>query len=158
MEKVPRQSPYGHCIFCEDIRQEVDGKQTYVGVINGPELYVLGLLPTSIGKFSVYIHFAQRPADITENAKIQILFPGDEEGKASGEINIDLLTLVRELPPVPSDVDDPFMGFHTSVVFNPVNIISEGHIRVRAVIGSKHYSLGSLRVIARPAVTKEAAN
>jgi hypothetical protein len=43
MEFEKAASPTGFCVFCEDIRQEINGKQCYIGVFVGNELKVLGV-------------------------------------------------------------------------------------------------------------------
>lgn len=47
-------SPYGIATFCDDVRHEVDGKMTYVGVC-GPELIVGVTAPINLPKFVVII-------------------------------------------------------------------------------------------------------
>jgi hypothetical protein len=150
-------SPHGFCIFCEDIRQEINGKQTYVGVIVGNDLHVFGVLPAVIGKFSINVAYRQRYTDGREPVAIEVHMPGDDEDKPTARIDVSLEDLAAKLPPPPTDIDDPFMGAAMGFEFNPLEIKQEGRIVVSAVKAGKRYRLGGLRIQSRPPQAKEAA-
>ena len=161
-------TPHGYCVFCEDIRQELNGKQTYVGVFVGSDLNILGALPAAIGKFSINATYRQRQADGLEPVMLEVHMPGDDDDKPTAQTEISFEELVQALPPPPADVDDPIIGMAMGFEFNPLEIKQEGRITVSAVKAGKRYRLGSLRVLSRPPVpvdphqaapeTKEAAN
>ena len=157
-ETISKASPHGHCIFCEDIRQEVSGKETYVGVFPGAEMFVFGELPSNIGKFTIKVFYFERPSDPKVPLTIEVTMPGDEE--ASAKIDIDLLKATEALPPPPPELEDAFMGLQFSFVFSPLEIKKEGPIRVRAVKEGKSFKLGSLSVKRHPVEPQqeEAAN
>jgi hypothetical protein len=148
-------TPYGWCIFCEDIRREISGKQTFVGVIGSSDLNVLGTLPTGIGKFSVHAVFRQRLADGLDPVQIEIHMPGDDEDKPSAGAELSVEQIAGNLPPPAPDVDDPIMGVAMAFEFNPLQINQEGRIQVSAVKAGKRYRLGSLRVVSRPPPSPE---
>lgn len=163
MEKIPSQSPHGYCVFCEDIRQEVNGKFTYVGVFSGSEMNVLGAMPTNIGKFSISLYFAQRAREITGMVMLHVLLPGDDDDKPSAQMEVNMPELLKSMPPPPESLDDPFVSFRTAFTFNPLFLNRDGHIKVRAVLADAYISLGAIKVISRPPVAanpdkKEAAN
>jgi len=160
-------TPYGYCVFCEDVRHETNGKQTYVGVIVGYDLNILGTLPAAIGKFSITATYRQRQVDGLEPVTLEVHMPGDDDDKPTAQAQISFEELVRGLPPPPADVDDPIIGISMGFEFNPLEIKQEGRINVSAVKAGKRYRIGSLRVLSRPTVTvrpgpspeaKEAAN
>jgi len=152
-------SPSGSCIFCEDIRQEINSKQSYIGVFVGNELKVLGVLPASIGKFSIQATFRQRVTDGFEPVTLEVHLPGDDDDKPSARIDAPFEDLSAQLPPTPADVDDPFFQIVMGFQFNPLTITQEGRITVSAIKAGKRYRIGSLRVFSEPpAETKEAAN
>lgn len=159
IEAVPKASPHGHCIFCEDIRQEINGKETYVGVFPGSEMFVFGAMPTNIGKLMIKVFYAQRATDPKVPVTIEVTMPGDDE--ASATIEIDFSTATEALPPPPTHLDDAFIALQATFIFNPLEVKKEGTIRVRAVRDGKCYKLGSLTVKPHPDMEpqqKEAAN
>jgi hypothetical protein len=151
-ERTP--SPRGYCTFCEDIRQEISGKQTFVGVIPGSELTILGPLPAVVGKFCISVMFRQRFSDSLEMVSIEVHLPGDDDDKPSMKAEFSLEEAVAKMPP-PSDIDDPFIGIGMKFEFHPLELKSEGRIQVSAVKGGKRYRIGSLKVISRPPAPKE---
>ena len=156
-------TPFGYCTFCEDIRQEVNGKHTYIGVVPGPDLIILGALPSGIGKFSIFVTFRQRESDGLDPVALQVHMPGDDDDKPTAKMDISIQELVEKLPPPAPDIDDPIIGVGLGFEFNPLQIKQEGRIEVSALKAGKRYRLGSLRIISRPppsptAEMKEAAN
>ncbi len=149
-EIVPRPSPHGHCIFCEDIRFEVNAKETYVGVFGSGELFILGRqLPTNIGKFAIKTYYCQRRTDVVAPLAIEILMPGDSDDGPSARVDIDLQEVLENLPEA-TDIEDPFLTIQSVFIFNPLEIKTEGLITVRAVRDGKSYRLGRLRVKVNP--------
>jgi hypothetical protein len=120
MEFEKASSPNGFCIFCEDVRQEVNGKQSFIGVFVGNELNVLGILPTSIGKFSIIATFRQRRTDGLDPITFEVHVPGDDPDKPSARIEGQTENLVAKLPPPPADNDDPFISIAVGFQFNPL--------------------------------------
>lgn len=162
MEFEKTASPYGYCTFCEDIRQEMNGKQTYVGVVVGTDLNIQGVLPAGIGKFSIFATFRQRLTDGLGPVVFEVHMPGDEDDKPSARMEFSITDIIANLPAVAPDIDDPFLGIGLGFEFNPLLIKQEGRIQVSAFKAGKRYKLGSLRVISRPPAPlkekKEAAN
>jgi hypothetical protein len=155
MEFEKAASPTGFCIFCEDIRLEVNGKQSYIGVFVGNELVVQGALPAPIGKFCIQATFRQRPTDGLEPITFEVHLPGDDPDKPSARIDAQI---EDSLPPPPADVDDPFLQIVVGMQFNPLGIAQEGKIEVSALKAGKRYRIGTLRVKSQPPAQQEAAN
>ena len=159
-------TPYGFCVFCEDVRHEINGKQTHVGVILGNDLNILGVLPAAIGKFSISATYRQRQVDGLDPVTLEIHMPGDDDDKPSAQMELSIEEVVARLPPPAPDVDDPIIGLSLGFEFNPLEIKQEGRITVSAIKAGKRYRLGSLRVVSSPLTvqpqappeTKEAAN
>jgi hypothetical protein len=150
----------GHTIFCDDIRNEVGNKFTFVGVYPA-HMFVHSDLPATLPKFAFSITLLQRKAvAITKNLKLRIYLPGAEEsGPPSIEAPLpdDVLAtagasgdnaeeLVAEDGPKPA-----FMAMNFHFVFAPLIISQEGSIRVRALLADNLVKLGSLTVKRAPA-------
>ncbi len=128
MNDAPRleDSPdfFGHSIFCDDIRQEIDGKVTYVGAYTGNVMLVRAPLPIALPKFCIGIAFAQRRKLFTPDIGIRIFIPGDSDEKASIEAQF---TGPFELP---EGGDDTYVRMTANTVFSPFPITQPGAIKV----------------------------
>lgn len=159
MEFERPEKSFGYCIFCEDIRQEVYNKVTFVGVFNGPELNVLGTLPANIGKFCIHAVFKQRVNEGIEPLTFEVHAPGDDDDKPTARIEAPSDQILAGLPPPPTDNDDPFLQISTGIIFNPLELRQEGILRVSVLKGGKRYKIGTLRVNAPgPGPAPEAAH
>src|SRR4030095_11746465 len=68
----------GHTIFCDDIRQEVGGKFSYIGVYSG-QMIIHGTCPVTLPKLCLAITFTQRREIFVANIGIQIFLPGEAD-------------------------------------------------------------------------------
>jgi len=152
-------TPYGYCLFCEDIRHEINGKQSFVGTFVDGEMTVLGAIPAAIGKFCIHVTYWQRFADGLEPVLIEVHMPGDEDDKPTARTEINVEQNFAILPPAPPEVDDPIFGVNFGFEFNPLEVKREGRVLVSAVKAGKRYRLGSLKISAPGSTdTKEASN
>jgi hypothetical protein len=147
--------PFGFTVFCDDIRPEVGGKTSYMGVYQGglnvPEF------PATLPKFGIVVTVYEPHEMVlkrTWNISLKILASWQDE---------PLLT--AEIPPVPEEAvrahmkpesyDEPdvprLMIAHMGFVLSPLALQKPGRIKVRA-----HYTddniikLGSLKVEQTP--------
>jgi hypothetical protein len=82
MTVLPIPEIYGYTIFCDDIRQEVGGKISFVGVYSGT-MFVHGEFPVTLPKFAFGISLMQRREILEPNIQVQIFLPGDPEDSPS---------------------------------------------------------------------------
>jgi hypothetical protein len=145
MKKLPIPEKYGYTVFCDDIRNEVDGKTTHIGIYNGTMIFAAPF-PVQIPKFGISITLALLPEDNADYS-FQVYLPGDEEGVPS--IAFDAPgEAARKDTPIPEMVgDDPRFALKVSGVFSPLLLTKEGFIEVRAVKGDEYLRVGRLRVI-----------
>jgi hypothetical protein len=154
METISPSDFYGYSIFCDDIRQEANGKVTFVGVYTR-HMVVHGQFPVLLPKLGVWIQYNQRPEHITKPIRFAIFLPTDAEDSPS---------IVMEVPPeqteeaiaksgylakdfsLVDDKDPVFVGLGTQTVFSPFVIPSPGLIKVRAIRDDKLVRLGGLAV------------
>jgi len=160
MEFEKPESSFGYCIFCEDIRQEVNNKLTFVGVYFGAELNVLGVLPAGIGKFCIQAMFKQRVADGLATLTFEVHMPGDDDDKPSARQVALAEQISAGLPTPPSDIEDPFFLIGMAIQVIPLEIQQEGKIQVSVVRNDKRYRLGQLKVrsLPPPSQNQEAVN
>lgn len=137
--------PHGFTIFCEDLREEVSGQTTYVGVY-GDAMFVDGPLPITLTKLSMAIHLFDEPQEGLKNITIKIAQPGEDFDSAWSfdlEANLSLM----ELP----DIGDMPVRPRAHVVVKvggsaPPPITQYGRIRVAALWDGNFIPLGSLAI------------
>jgi len=136
--------PGGYVIFCDDIRHELNGKETFVGTYKSV-MFINGTLPTTLPKLCMVIVYREEP-DSLEPSTVKVFMPGDDDDTPSA---IFELSPQADMIPPPSD---EFMMRETHFMFEvPCVIIKEeGRIRVRAYRGDDEIRLGSMAVSLNP--------
>lgn len=137
--------PHGTTIFCDDIRDEVGGKKTYVGVYLH-DLVISGPLPALIPSFGFVISYLEPVNFPKKDISIKVFVP-DADGK-------DSVLLDAQIPEGRPDVNDKLSDgspieyrVHLGCFkVSPLIIASEGRIKVRAYSDGKEIKLGTLGV------------
>lgn len=148
---------YGYSLFCDDVRDEVSGKVTYVGVYRS-QMYIHGEFPAMLSKLAIVVTLFELMDDAAAappKLTLQIHLPGEAGDAPFFEQELDLLEIRRKLEeirrPPPADADgDRFAMANYNCLFSPVMIKQPGMIRVRAIYGDKTLRLGSLEVLPVP--------
>lgn len=140
-------SPFGSSIFCDDIRHEIGGKRTYVGVYQN-SMIVNGGFPATLTKFCIAIDFKTRPSDPDVPLTLRVSFPGDDPDKptVNERVNIEEVRAEMAKIPIPPHFDDPIIPLTFEFNFAPLVIREPGLIRVRALAGETEIKLGSIEV------------
>src|SRR5271155_5738881 len=82
MNLVDPPDVYGSTVFCEDIRREISGAQSYIGVVTG-RIFVQGTFPITLPKFAFAIAIMQSRRIFQPSVGIRIFLPGDGDENAS---------------------------------------------------------------------------
>jgi hypothetical protein len=161
MDTISPPDFYGHSIFCDDIRQEMNGKVTFVGAYTD-HMVVHGAFPCLLPKFGVWIQYNQRPSLVIKPIQFAIFLPTDSDDKPSILLQIpDEQTdqaiaksgyLAKDLA-LSEDKNPVYVGLGSHTTFSPFIIPSPGLIKVRAIRNDKLVRLGSLAVYAAPGPT-----
>ncbi len=142
MTEIHWPTPYGYTDFCDDIRQEIAGKITLVGLYAG-EMKIFGTLPLNVSKLALAIHYFEKPGEGNDPLELRILLPGDADDAPTQRIEIP----PRDHQPKPTKGgDDPRIGLHMMAVFSPLQVTQFGQIRVRMKKGDDIVRLGTLLV------------
>ena len=149
MSVVTWPSPYGYTIFCDDIRREIGGKNTYVGVYNA-ELIVQSSPPIIIARLALAITYHEKVDEDSKPVEIRVYFPGDADHNP--RFSAMLPEDFRKTVPVLDDTaqTDAMVSVTSYLNLSPVELNAEGIIRVRAYRGDDEIRLGSLRVKFNP--------
>lgn len=144
---------FGSTIFCDDIRQEADGKVTLVGSY-GNVMVVHGTFPVTLPKFGFHILFGQKRAVFDAKIGIRIFMPGDADDAPS--IVADMTELAAGAaaanaaqfkPPLPTPPGETsVISLTANVLVSPLVIASPGYIRVRIARQGNLVRIGTLSV------------
>jgi hypothetical protein len=139
--------PSGHTAFCDDVRQEVSGKQTLVGVY-GPIMFV-SEIPTTLPQIFCVITYREAP-DVFGEVAIRVIHEVGDEETVMTEINLDIAK--DDLPPPPPETAEPFLMREAKFVvpISPFNVKGPGHLKVRAFRGDVEIRLGALKILQAP--------
>jgi hypothetical protein len=140
----------GYCLFCDDIRQEVGGKLSYMGVYHGV-LQAHGSFPLTLPKFGIVTTYVERFDALTEeekarNISIKILVPNENGGeKLLFESEIPAATLRGENADN-AQSELKIFRMEIPVLMAPLTIDAPGKIKVRLYLGNLELKIGSLEV------------
>ncbi|WP_295491461.1 hypothetical protein [Sphingorhabdus sp. EL138] len=139
--------PGGYVIFCDDVRKEIGGKVTIVGVYGG-ELTAYGEAPLSLPQLYAVVSFRNKPNDDSYSLKVVVsMFGSDGEAKVLSSFDYDVPACQRDLLPAPIDEHSMvFIELSHIVRMSPLIITEPCMITVRAYLGDDEVRLGSLKV------------
>ena len=148
MKSIAQESPFGSTIFCDDIRHELGGKVSYIGIYSG-SINFNQPLPITLAKFGFAIRYSERPGESTEDVTIGIYFPGDPKDAPSMKIDLPIQEMRSKSPD--SKLLEAAQDLVITIIFHFVmenlSLKEEGHIKVRAYRGDLEVRLGTLTVI-----------
>jgi hypothetical protein len=153
-------TPYGYTIFCDDIRQEVEGKLTIVGAY-GHQMIIYDNLPFILPKFGLLVNYFERPSESEESVDILVYLPGDVEPSVVQRVEMEALRKAAgDSPMVPEkfrgpDSFDPLLPVRVVILMSPLHLTAEGPIRVRARRGTETYRMGTLLVTSKASMDAE---
>jgi hypothetical protein len=132
--------PSGFTVFCDDLRQEINSKITFVGTY-GDTMLVNGLLPAILPTFAMMIVYREEPESL-EPVEIKIFMPGHDYDSPAQTFQID-----PQADLIPPDTGEFLMREARFYWRVPGLVIEqEGQIRVRAFRGDQEIRLGALQV------------
>jgi hypothetical protein len=151
--------PSGHVTFCDDIRNEVSGKMTLVGVYQG-QLMVNGDLPAIIPQICALITLRIASPSKPLRPIIKIFRSDQGEPLFSFEPEIPASPNEHSIAPM-SDADPDRINFLQIGITAQIQgfAISEPcALKVRAFIGDDEIRLGTLQILVGPQLSAGAAS
>jgi hypothetical protein len=157
MSNSGRCQPWGTTIFCEDIRAEIGGKITLVGIYLD-ELTSQSPFPVVLPKFAFWINYFEVPGSMSGDGKLYISLPGDSKPSIESDIPMEQH---RAQGGNNVDADDPEVGIRIRllmpIVIAPLVLKQPGRILVRLHFGERVIRLGALPIKGPPTVGNEGA-
>lgn len=149
----------GTTIFCDDIREEVSGKSTLVGVYKGVMLLHTRELPVTLPKLCFFIIYPEPPDPSYDKLELKIFAPGEKEPVCTADVAMNKARLAVPLPMPEIGGDPNFHQLSLAIILSPFKISEFGRINVRAYRDEEELKLGSLLVepLAVPPEADEAA-
>lgn len=137
--------PEGHTIFCDDIRYELSGKRSLIGVYDN--VLVVDQIPGSIMQVFCSMSFRNR-VDSNDHCIFRVFLEVFDTGE-------DILLAENECLFEPFDDDHDYLPIEDAFQFqeirwdariSPLNVPSRSRLKARVYIGDNEYRLGSLMI------------
>lgn len=141
-------SPDGYTLFCDDIRHEVTGKTTLVGIYNS-QLIVTGNLPIVLPKLCASITIRLNPPPHHLKPVIKVFRTDQDEPIFVCEVDIPAVH-PNKIPRVTDHLEPDavtFMQFSVNAQFESFQIERPCALKVRVFIGEDEIRLGALQII-----------
>jgi hypothetical protein len=143
--------PSGHVTFCDDIRHEVTGKMTFVGVYNG-QMIIGSELPAMIPQICANIELKLERNTEPFNVKIEVQKSDNSEPLFSFEADFDPAQADAVIPLPLEDESDAFryVKLGINAPMQGIVITEPCTLKVRAYIRGDEIRLGALQVFVAP--------
>jgi hypothetical protein len=144
-------SRFGYSIFCDDIRNEVGGKLSFIGCYNAV-MFVSSTFPLVLPKFCAHMTVLTDAGQPFLSVVARCYMPGETEPVIEEKIDtpdpagqLELAAKAERHPKEPQ-----YIAVSASLILSPACIEVPGLIRIRAVVdgGPDEMKLGSLRIVA----------
>lgn len=132
--------PYGISFFCEDIRHEVGGKVSYMGIF-GQDMEIEGSKPAVLPRFTIAVHLHIPVSYAPTNLRVVVLMVANSGTK-------ELMALEGPLEataPHPAG-DDHYIVANIHLNAIPFQVDEDCVLRVRAYCRDEEVKLGSFNI------------
>jgi hypothetical protein len=148
------QPPYGMAIFADDLRDEMHGKSSLMGIY-GPTMYLPAntTFPVLLPKFAISMHWFEPVANYPDNIEFRIYLPGDEAGKPTAKYATNALhdQLKNAAFPEADEDGQVLMMLSPNVILSPVQLNQVGRVRVKVFRDGEEWPIGNLFIeLAKP--------
>lgn len=141
-------SPSGYTLFCDDIRHEVTGKTTLVGMYNS-QLIVTGNLPVVLPKLCASITIRLNPPLNHLKPVIKVFRTDQDEPIFVCEVDIPAVS-TENIPRATDHLESDaltVMQFSVNAQFESFEIERPCALKVRVFIGDDELRLGALQIV-----------
>lgn len=137
--------PTGHVVFCDDIREEVGGKLTYVGVYKN-SLFISAVAPVTLPQLCAAISLRVGPSEKPLTVTIRVLRSDSDEALYEVKAEIEELIAPSQPSPFSDENTVPFFELFFPVRMQSLVIKQDCAIKVRAYINDDEVRLGAILV------------
>jgi hypothetical protein len=140
---ITPKTPYGYTIFCDDLRQEANGKLIYIGVYMN-EMIIFGAAPMLLPTFVAATTYRERPGESDAPVKIKMFVPGSDAAAAELDLPVASMRSTQFAPE--TEGEDRMYSVLIPIRSSPIVLRQEGLIKIRAYRGDHEIRLGALLV------------
>jgi hypothetical protein len=151
MITVDTPDAWGYTLFCDDVREEVRDKLTYLGTYTGRIAH--NKFPFVLPKIVLGIVYYQPRNQVVLPIRYWIFLPGDTEEKPSivqEHSREKSQNLIKKAEALAARPDAAFTTTYSQFSLIEIPIREPGLIRVRAVRGNELIRLGTLEIVFDP--------
>ncbi len=145
-------SRFGYSIFCDDIRNEVGGKLSFIGCYSSV-IIVTQKFPLVLPKFCIHGFVVTGADEPFRSVSIRCYVPWQQAPILDEKIEVPHIPAQRAMvAELESNVSAPRqIVASASLVLSPFELAGPGLIRVRAVVdgAAEEVSLGALQILAQ---------
>jgi hypothetical protein len=137
---------WGFTLFADDLRQEVGGKTSLMGIYQLDMIYPLDF-PITLPKFVMLIRYYEVKGAFKDDLVVRVFFPGDLDDAPT--VHMTVPGSLRESADAPYKQDDDserILNLSIPIVIAPLTIKEEGYIKVRVQCGDTITRLGRLMI------------
>ncbi len=132
---------WGMTLFCDDVRYEVGGKRSLIGIYSG--VLEVERFPTILPKFVLSVRYSEAAGESELPVQFNIFVPGRTEALLTA--NVEKSTIPSR--PLVSDQDvEQRMDMIPEFMLSPFPLTEAGYIRVRVKRGDETIKIGALEV------------
>jgi len=142
---MPR-SAWGYTIFADDVRSEVGGKISIMGIYHS-DMLVQSDFPITVAKFFAFVTYFEEKGAFKGDPKISLFIPGVEEPFFHATV------LRSQLNVAPTPYADELetdavrlLMIQMPILFSPLQVQQEGFVRVQAECDGTLTRLGRLKL------------
>lgn len=130
--------PYGYTVFCDDIRQEVAGKLSFIGAYNG-SLHILGGQAASLPKLAAAMTVVvPEGIEVTEPISFALIHEFDDQSNELLRATAEGYNLPISAPP------GRVLRIGLNFQLSPFLVDREGVLKARAYVNGAEVKLGAL--------------
>jgi hypothetical protein len=136
---------YGYTLFCDDIRHEMGGKMSYMGVYRS--IMYVPAFPFQLPKLAIAITYLELKTEKqAETVELLVYLPGDPDDKPSvrAPVSFDaekVISLPSENPTAERQV-----SMQTILEMTPFLVVAPGSIKVRIKRDDEVIKIGRLQI------------
>jgi hypothetical protein len=150
------EAPFGWTTFCDDIRDEVGGKQSLVGLYHRDAFFSGASFPVTFPKLCIIINYFEDIKRPPNELIFHVYLPGEDDDKPAP---INASVRLKEVPLGPPEADSQYLLIKPQFVLCPLVVKEEGKIRVQVNRDGDWIKLGRLTIKSgTPATTDECSH
>lgn len=130
-------------LFCEDIRQEINGIETFVGVL--PDNLAIPAVPGMMPKLGIYTRVHITPDFDVKKISVRVDFFNGKRLQDLGSFNEEAIN--REKASA-RETGSPLIGFIFRATISPAPVTEFGRILLWVKIDDEEWPCGGLRFVA----------